>query len=100
MLIGFNLHKAAILKLGISSSFDLANYVLENYNFAMLPGVDFGFKKEELFFRIAFVDFNGEKVMDAYSHDKNIETIFIKENAPNVFFGVEKIKTFISDLNS
>ena len=100
MLIGFNLHKAAILKLGISSSFDLANYVLENYNFAMLPGVDFGFKKEELFFRIAFVDFNGEKIMDAYSHDKNIETIFIKENAPNVFFGVEKIKTFISDLNS
>ena len=66
----------------------------------MLPGVDFGFKKEELFFRIAVVDFNGEKVMNAYGQDKNIDTIFIKENAPNVFFGVEKIKTFIADLNS
>ena len=78
----------------------MANYVLEKYNFAMLPGVDFGFEKEALFFRIAFVDFNGEKVMNAYGQDKNIDTIFIKENAPNVFFGVEKIKTFIADLNS
>jgi aspartate/methionine/tyrosine aminotransferase len=100
MLIGFNLHKAALLKLGISSSFELANYVLENYNFAMLPGVDFGFEKEELFFRIAFVDFNGENVMKAYASHKNIDSTFIKENAPNVFLGVEKIKTFIADLNS
>jgi aspartate aminotransferase len=100
MLIGFNLYKSAILKLGISSSFELANYVLENYNFAMLPGVDFGFEKEELFFRIAFVDFNGENVMKSYAPHKNIDSKFIKENAPNVFLGVEKIKTFIADLNS
>ena len=99
MLIGFNLYKPAILKLGISSSFELANYVLENYNFAMLPGVDFGFEKEELFFRIAFVDFNGQEVMKAYSSHKNIDSNFIKENAPNVFIGVEKIKTFIAELN-
>ena len=38
--------------------------------------------------------------MEDYGHDKNIDTIFIKENAPNVCFGVEKIKTFIADLNS
>jgi len=99
MLIGFNLHKAAILKLGISSSFELANYVLENYNFAMLPGVDFGFEKDELFFRIAFVDFNGESVMKAYSCHKKIDSNFIKEYAPNVFLGVEKIKNFMVDLN-
>ena len=100
MLIGFNLHKAAILKLGISSSFELANYVLENYNFAMLPGIDFGFEKEELFFRIAFVDFHGEKVMKAYQANKNIDATFIKENAPNVFSGIEKIKEFISALGN
>jgi aspartate/methionine/tyrosine aminotransferase len=99
MLIGFNLHKAAILKLGISNSFELANYVLENYNFAMLPGVDFGFEKEELFFRIAFVDFNGESVMKVYASHKKIDSNFIKEYAPNVFLGIEKIKIFIADLN-
>ena len=98
MLIGFNLHKAAILKLGISNSFDLANYVLENYNFAMLPGIDFGFKKEDFFFRIAFVDFDGENMMKTYQKNQNIDTNFIKENAPNIFNGVEKIKKFVIDL--
>jgi aspartate aminotransferase len=98
MLIGFNRYKAAILKLGISGSFELANYVLENCDFAMLPGVDFGFEKEELFFRIAFVDFNGKNVMKAYQFNKNIDRGFIKENMPNVFSGIEKIKAFISNL--
>jgi len=27
----------------------------------MLKGVDFGFEKEELFFRFTFVDFDGKK---------------------------------------
>lgn len=90
MLVGFNLYKKAIIKLGISSSFELANYVLENYNFAMLPGVDFGFKKEELFFRIAFVDLNGKNVMKAYQFNKNIDCRLIKENVPNVFSKIEK----------
>jgi aspartate aminotransferase len=99
MLIGFNLHKAAILKLGISNSFELANYVLENDKVAMLPGVDFGFEKTELFFRIAFVDFNGESVMKVYTSHKKNDSNFIKEYAPNVFLGVEKIKSFIADLN-
>ncbi|MGB0879778.1 MAG: pyridoxal phosphate-dependent aminotransferase [Polaribacter sp.] len=100
MAIGFNAYKEEISKLGITNSYDLANYVLENYTFAMLPGIDFGFKKEELFFRIAFVDFDGKKVMKAFQSNKIINTNFIRENAPNVFLGVEKIKQFISDLKS
>ena len=100
MLIGFNRYKAAILKLGISSSFDLANYVLENYDFAMLPGVDFGFEKEELFFRIAFVDFNGKKIMDAFQSNEIMDTVFIQKYAPNVYLGVNKIKEFVLTLKA
>ena len=100
MLIGFNEYKKQILKLGITTSFDLANYVLENYKFAMLPGVDFGFEKDELFFRIAFVDFDGKKVMKAFNSDKEIDLDFIKSNTPNIFSGVEKIKEFILQLKS
>ena len=100
MAIGFNAYKEEISKLGIATSFDLANYVLENYKFAMLPGIDFGFEKEDLFFRIAFVDFEGEKVMNAFRTSKKSGTNFIEENAPNVFSGVEKIKKFISDLKN
>ena len=100
MLIGFNRYKSAILKLGISGSFELANYVLENYDFAMLPGVDFGFEKEELFFRIAFVDFNGKKIMDAYKLNEIMGAAFLQQHAPNVFLGVEKIKEFVISLKA
>jgi aspartate aminotransferase len=100
MLIGFNEYKKQILKLGITTSFDLANYVLVNYKFAMLPGIDFGFEKEELFFRIAFVDFDGKKVMKAFNSDLEIDLDFIKRNTPNIFSGVEKIKKFIFHLKS
>ena len=64
----------------------------------MLPGVDFGFEKEELFFRIAFVDFDGEKVMKMYQKSQEITLDFLKQYTPNIIEGVEKIKKFIADL--
>ena len=100
MVIGFNLFKNKISELGINTNSELANYVLENYKFAMLPGIDFGFKEDELFFRIAFVDFDGEKIMTAFKNNNKVDLDFIKEYAPNIFSGVEKMKKFISDLES
>ncbi|CAI8260293.1 MAG: Uncharacterised protein [Polaribacter sp. SA4-10] len=99
MAIGFNHFKTQISKLGIHTNVDLATYVLENYKVAMLPGVDFGFEKEELFFRIAFVDFDGQKVMKSYQEAKEIDIDFIKRHTPNIFEGVEKIKKFITDIS-
>jgi aspartate/methionine/tyrosine aminotransferase len=100
MVIGFNPFKHKIADLGLKTNTELANYVLENYRFAMLPGIDFGFHQEELFFRIAFVDFNGEHVMKAYQKNTKIDTDFIKEYASNVFNGVQKIRDFIASLNA
>jgi aspartate aminotransferase len=96
MTIGFNHFKTQILKLGIQTNEDLATYVLEKHKVAMLPGIDFGFEKEDLFFRIAFVDFDGQKVMESYQQAKEIDIDFIKEHTPNIFEGVQKIKKFIT----
>ena len=98
MVIGFNNFKSQISKRGIHTSIDLATHVLEKYKVAMLPGVDFGFEKEELFFRIAFVDFDGEKVMKMYQKSQEVSLDFLKQYTPNIMEGVEKIKTFIADL--
>jgi aspartate aminotransferase len=65
-----------------------------------LPGVDFGFEKEELFFRIAFVDFNGKKIMDAFQPNEIMDTVFIQKYAPNVYLGVNKIKEFVLTLKA
>ena len=100
MLISFNEYKNQILKLGITTSFDLTNYVLVNYKFAMLHGIDFGFEKEELFFRISFVDFDGKKVMKAFNSNLEIDLDFIKRNTATIFSRVKKIKEFIFLLKS
>lgn len=73
---------------------------LANYKFAMLKSVDFGFEKEELFFRISFVDFDGKKVRKTFNSDIEIDFHFIKRNTPNIFSRVEKIKEFIFQLKS
>jgi aspartate aminotransferase len=98
MTIGFNTYKDQIAKLGITTNVDLANYILEKYTFAMLPGIDFGFEKEDLFFRIAFVDFNGEEVLQCYKETYKIDLNFLKNKTPNIFAGVEKVKRFMKDL--
>lgn len=66
----------------------------------MLKGVDFGFEKEELFFRFTFVDFDGKKVRKTFNSDIETDFHFIKRNTSNIFSGVEKIKEFIFQLKS
>ena len=73
MMIGFNNFKEQINTMGINTSTQLANYLLDNFSVALLPSSDFYFQKEELFFRLAFVDFNGEEVLRAYRNNSSID---------------------------
>ena len=68
-----------INKLGISTSKELADYLLENYRIALLPASDFYFNQNELFFRLAFVDFDGDMVYKQYLKNGNININFIKK---------------------
>jgi aspartate aminotransferase len=66
LMIGFNKFKTKIKdKLNIDNSADLAIYILDNYNVALLPGLDFYFKPEDLFFRLAYVDFDGKNLIES-----------------------------------
>ncbi|MCK5401696.1 MAG: aminotransferase class I/II-fold pyridoxal phosphate-dependent enzyme, partial [Flavobacteriaceae bacterium] len=99
MMIGFNKFKNRINALGIYKSEQLANYLLENFNVALLPASDFYFKEEDLFFRLAFVDFNGEEVMRAFRINQTIDENFIKNNCPNIYGGINKIIEFVKKLS-
>lgn len=98
MMIGFNKFKDRFNKMGITNSNELADFLLSNYNVALLPSTDFYFEKEELFFRLAYVDFDGEKVLKAYK-SFNLETKeFIKENCPSIYLGTQQLIKCINDL--
>jgi len=99
MMIGFNNFKEQINTMGINTSTQLANYLLDNFSVALLPSSDFYFQKEELFFRLAFVDFNGEEVLRAYRNNSSIDANFIKKFCSNIFGGIDKIIKFIKHLS-
>ncbi len=94
MMIGFNNFKENLKPLSIDTSTKLSHHLLDNYGIALLPGTDFGFKSNELFFRMAFVDFDGEKVMKAYNTEKNINENFIKEHCSRIYDGVQQLIAF------
>ena len=96
MLIDFKHYKKQLKSLKLNDSVSVANYLLNQFNVALLPGIDFYFSRDEFIFRLAFVDFDGKKVLSAYQKNKNIllDLKFIKTFAPNVFKGVQKIIEF------
>jgi aspartate aminotransferase len=66
--------------------------ILSETGFAMLPGSDFGFKKNKLISRIAFVDFNGTKALKEFKLFNNSKSSKImRELFPNIFNGVKSL---------
>ena len=96
MMVGFDQFKNQINSKGIYTSEELAIYLLENYQVALLPGSDFGFQDSEFFFRLAFVDFDGKNVMKAFKG--KIDNDFIKKECPNMFTGTHQLIQFAKDL--
>jgi len=97
MMIGFENFKEKTKLLELHSSTKLSHYLLENFGVALLPGSDFGFDTTELFFRLAFVDFDGEKVLKAYLKEKHIDEAFIIENCLSIYKGVQQLIKFTKE---
>lgn len=101
VLVGFDYFKESLNKKQLTNSVDLANYLLNEFKIALLPGVDFYFRPEEFVFRLAFVDFNGKKALKDYvKNDVPLDSKFIETYAPNVVDGIQKIIEFVNTLKS
>ena len=73
-------------------------YLLNNYGVALLPGTDFYFQKHELFFRLAFVDFDGESVINSYANFDGTDEEFVITNCSSIYRGVAQIIQCVKDL--
>lgn len=96
MMVGFSNFKAKINQLGLHTSQDLADYLLEKYHVALLPASDFYFDTDELFFRLAFVDFDGQLVLK----QNTISLDAILHVLPNISKGLNALKKCIGDLKN
>jgi aspartate aminotransferase len=68
---------------------------------ALLPGIDFGHQPEELLARMAYVDFDGqavlEKVESEYA-DKKLTEDFIRMSCPSIWEGTNKLISWFNYL--
>jgi len=84
------------------TSMELAESVMMNTGVAALPGGHFGGEPWEKIMRFAFVDFDGEKALEAVenlpSNASDIEkSIFVEQIAPRIVDGMRELRRFFED---
>lgn len=97
----FNLYHDKLEEKGILTSYELCETVLNETGVAMLPGTDFGRQPEELTCRIAYVDFDGELVLEkAMSEYKNelLSDKFLLKYCGKMVAAVLKLEEWLDNL--
>lgn len=86
----------------VRNSQELCDLFLKELNVAMLPGSDFYLPDERLACRVASVDYDGGRVLQAYLRLKDggdmDEKAFVEENCPNLKAGLDLIQNYLEAL--
>jgi aspartate aminotransferase len=97
----FGLYRDKLARRGILTSVEMCSALLEETGVAMLPGHDFGRDPSELTARLAFVDFDGERALQAASgeyRDTAIDETFIRQYAPKLVEAFQKLTEWFTGL--
>ncbi len=73
---------------GIDDDVALCHYLLKHHQLALLPGSDFGLDTKDYFVRVATVDYEGEKALQAESIEDEVFR--------HIRLGVDKLRAFLS----
>jgi aspartate aminotransferase len=101
----FNAWRAPLAQLGVITSIDLANYLLEEYQLATLPGTALGTPPTELSLRLAtsYLDMEtGEKaaaILAAYRRDRDADRL-ITEHHPQMQAALGRLQAFMASLST
>jgi aspartate aminotransferase len=91
-----------VSKLGLSGSAELCERILEQASVALVPGEAFGRPKEELTARIAFVDFDGPRALNAVSvipREQPVDETFLRRHCAPMVEAIEALGQWIAKTN-
>ena len=71
-------------------------YLSEKYQVALLPGSDFDLEETEFYFRLAFVDFDGRKVIKIFQGE--VDSDFVQKECPDIAMGTHQLIQSVKDL--
>ncbi len=97
----FNFYREKLASKGILTSFELCEKVLQDTGVAFLPGMDFGRQPEELTCRIAYVDFDGETVLEkamSEYEDKGIDKEFLQKYCPKMIKSLDILENWLLNI--
>lgn len=102
LMPSLNEHRTALEEKGIFTSKALMNTLLERYSVVGIPGIAFGLRKDDLSFRIAYIDYDGPATLANFREDpdeaKANPEKFVLENAPSLMNGLTSFANFTKDL--
>jgi aspartate aminotransferase len=97
----FHEYRLKFREYGVLTSGEMCKFILDKTGIAMLPGVDFGRPPEELTARIAYVDFDGAKALEAsmqlYKH-LDLDEGFAELYTPKLVKAFDKLGKWLRDL--
>lgn len=99
----FNQWREPLAKLGITTSPQLANYLLNTYQISSLPGTAFGVDERELSLRLASsyldmeTDAKAEAILAAYRTIPD-PTVLMAEHHPSTLEAVQRLRRFVEGL--
>jgi len=79
----------------------LCEHLLDETGVALLPGYNFGRPPEELTARVAYVNFDGKKALDAAYHisaDKPLDEKFLRSYCKEPIIAVERLCEWVGTL--
>ncbi len=87
---------------GITTSVELAGTILEKWNVASLPGMDFGMQSDDFCIRVATVDYDGEGALERFRADPKRAwrnpNEFVKEVAPRIIMACSQLGSFTDSI--
>lgn len=91
--------KVKLLAKGINNSKELCEALLRDTNVVLLPGLAFGYKEDNLVARLAYVDFDGARLLDEVLEGKTeLNDTFIEKETPQIFKGITALKNWAKNL--
>ena len=91
----FEPFREALAKNGITTSKQIHEILLKEFNLATLPGKAFGAEETILTLRLSGCDYDGTKALSAYLSGKPLDNDFVKDYAPRVLKAIDLFGEFL-----
>ena len=99
LFLDFSVHAEKLAARGVTSGRELCAALLRDTGVAILPGVDFGRDEDELTARLAYVDFDGAKSLEAVGvipKPQPLDVTFLKRHCRRVVDAIDAVCDWVA----